>query len=116
MDARMRALVALGIGAAAGAILPKLLDLDIFDDLLEAKPVDVEELPAEPQQAARSHHPSGLGPSEYTTTPPDGAMEVEMETAREATSPGQVGAQPMAAPQPMGERRRPRRPPPVRRV
>jgi len=116
MDARMRALVALGIGAAAGATLPKLLGLDIFEDLLEAKPLEVEGLPAEPQQAAQSHHPSGLGPSEYTTTPPDDALEVEMETAREATAPGQVGAQPMTAPQPMGERRRPRRPPPVRRV
>ena len=115
-DARMRALIALGIGAAAGATLPKLLELDIFDDLLEATPLEVEELPAEPQQTAPSRQPSGFGPSEYTPSPPEDVLEEEMETAREATAPGQVGAQPMTAPQPMGERRRPRRPPPVRRV
>ena len=115
-DARMRALIALGIGVAAGAALPKLLELDIFGDLLEAGPVDVEEVPAEPQQTGPSQRSSGLGPSEYTPSPPEDALEEELETAREATSPGQVGAQPMGAPPPMGGRRRTRRPPPIRRV
>jgi len=116
-DARLRALIALGVGAAAGATLPKLLGLDIFDDLWETKPVEVEELPPESQQTpAGMRRPTGMGPSEYTPSPPEDALEEEMETAREATAPGQVGAQPMTAPAPMGERRRSRRPPPIRRV
>jgi len=117
MDARLRALIALGIGAAAGATLPKLLELDIFDDLLEEKPIEVEELPPQNQQTpAGMRRPAGLGPSEYAPFPPEDALEEEMETAREVTVPGQVGAQPMAVPQQMGARRRPRRPPPIRRV
>jgi hypothetical protein len=117
MDARLRTLIALGVGAAAGATLPKLLELDIFEDLLEEKPVEVEELPPEPGQAtAGRQRLAGPGPSEYTPFPPEDALEEEMETAREATAPGQVGARPMTAPPPMGERRRPRRPPPIRRV
>jgi hypothetical protein len=115
-DARLRALIALGVGAAAGATLPKLLGLDIFDDLLETRPVEVEELPPEELQTAAMQRSTGLGPSEYTPSPPEDAIEEEMETAREATAPGQVGAQPMTAPLPIGERRRSRRPPPIRRV
>ena len=117
MDARLRALVALGIGAVAGATLPKVLELDILGELLEVKPLEVEEVPLEqPGAPATRQRPQGLGPSEYTSSPPEDALEEEMETAREASTPGQVGAQPMAQPQPMGERRRARRPPPIRRV
>ena len=117
MDARLRALVALGIGAVAGATLPKLLELDILGELLGDSPVEVEEVPMErPGAPAVRQRPRSMGPSDYTHSPPEDALEEEMETAREATTPGQVGAQPMAQPQPMGERRRPRRPPPIRRV
>ena len=117
MDARMRAIIALGIGAAAGATLPRLLGIDIFDELLGDKPLDVEALPSGPAQTAPvQKRQTDLGPSDYVHSPPEDALEEQMETAREATSPGQVGARPMTAPPPMGERRRPRRPAPVRRV
>jgi len=116
MDARLRALIALGIGAAAGATLPKLLDLDIFGELLEEAPIEVEGQAPQAQQAAGPRRPSGLGPSDYIPSPPEDALEEEMETAREATAPDQVGARDMTAPPPMGERRRARRRPPIRRV
>jgi hypothetical protein len=116
MDARMRALIALGIGAAAGATLPRLLGIDIFDELLGDMPHEVEALPEQAQTAPVQKRQTGLGPSDYIPSPPEDALEEQMETAREATSPGQVGARPMTAPPPMGERRRQRRPAPIRRV
>jgi len=115
-DARMRALIALGIGAAAGAALPRLLDMDIFGELLEDVPVAVEEQPAGQAGEAPARKPPALGPSEYISEPPEDALEEQMEMAREATTPGQVGARPMGAPAPMGQRKRTRRQAPIRRV
>lgn len=115
MDARMRALIALGIGAAAGATLPKLLEIDLFDELLEVKAQEVQEQPAEQQAGAPAARrpPQQYGPSEYVPSPPEDMVEEGLETAREATTTGQVGAQQMAQPQAMGER--PRRQRPARR-
>lgn len=108
MDARMRALIALGIGAAAGVTLPKLLEIDIFDELLEVRPQQVQEQPAEQQAGAPAARrpPQQYGPSEYVPAPPEDMLEEEQETAREATTTGQVGAQQMAQPPAMGERAR----------
>jgi len=107
MDARLRALIALGIGAAAAATLPRLLEIDLFGDLLEAKQEDVQEIAMERPAAPGAPRPvQRLGPSEYVPSPPEDMLEEEMEMAREATTPGQVGAQQMSQPQPIGERAR----------
>jgi hypothetical protein len=108
MDARMRALIALGIGAAAGATLPKLLEIDLFDELLEVKGQEGQEQPVEEQAGSPAVRgpPQQYGPSEYVPSPPKDMVEEELETAREATTTGQVGAQQMAQPQAMGERAR----------
>jgi len=84
MDARMRALIALGIGAAAGVTLPKLLEIDIFDELLEVRPEQVQEQPAEQQAGAPAARrpPQQYGPSEYVPSPPEDMLEEEQETAR----------------------------------
>ena len=108
MDARLKALVALGVGAAAGATLPKLLelDLDLFGDLLGAGPAAVEVAPEEQPQAGAPVHHVQPGTEQFE---PENPEEEALEVAREATGLEQVGARPMYAPRATGEDRQARR-------
>jgi len=106
MDARLKALIALGVGAAAGATLPKLLELDIFGDLLGAEPAMLEVEPAEQPRAGAPVHRVQPGTEQFE---PESPEEEALEVAREATVLEQVGARPMYAPGAAGEGRQARR-------
>jgi hypothetical protein len=99
-EAKLKLLAAMGAGAVAALALPPLLELELGDLLdLRMEPTVVE---MEPQPAMPAAQPPGLRqhPPEYP--PLESPEEEALEVAREARTPGQVGAQQMAQPQEMG--------------
>jgi hypothetical protein len=99
-ETKLKLLTAMGAGAVAALTLPPLLELnlgDLLDLRMEPQAVEMEPeppAPAGPRLGLRQH------PPEYP--PPESPEEEALEVAREARTPGQVGAQQMAQPQEMG--------------
>ena len=99
-EAKLRLVTAMGVGAAGALTLPALLDLD-FSDLLELRsgPAILE---VEPQQEAPAQSAQGNIQPQEEYPPPESPEEEALEMAREASTPAQVGAQPMSQPREMG--------------
>jgi hypothetical protein len=104
-ESKLRLLAAMGIGAAAAMTLPPLLEMEL-GDLLDLR-MEPQVLAVEPQ-ASSGEAARRPGLRQHPPEQPESPEEEALEVAREARTPGQVGAQEMAQPQEMGA--------PVRRV
>lgn len=106
-ESKLRLLAAMGIGAAAAITLPPLLEMEL-GDILDLR-MEPQVLQVEPQApAGEAARRPGLRQQTPEYPPPESPEEEALEVAREARTPGQIGAREMARPQEMGA--------PVRRV
>jgi len=99
-ESKLRLIAAMGLGATAALTLPSLLEIEL-GQLLDLR-MEPQVLEVEPQQQAAAAPRTGLRqhPPEYP--PPESPEEEALEVAREAQTPGQVGAQQMGEPREMG--------------
>ncbi len=99
-ESKLRLVTAMGIGAAGALTLPALLDIDVADLLdLRTQPGVLQ---MEPQPEAQAAQPQGARQPAPEYPPLESPEEEALEMAREAQTPGQVGAQPMSQPREMG--------------